>query len=80
MSEPVPGGKLEMFDGSIVGEYLEIVENESVKMKWKFKEWPEFADAHLTFVSFNDSCEVKVAYTNIPERDNHGTLIQIESI
>ena len=51
-----------------------------IKMKWKFKEWPEYADVVINFISFNDSCEVKVSYTNIPERDNHGNLIRTESI
>ena len=40
-----------------------------LKMKWKFKEWPEYADVVIEFVSFNDSCEVKVNYTNIPSHD-----------
>ena len=75
MSDPQPGGKLEMFDGSIEGVYEEIQENTQIKMKWKFKDWPDYANVLITFASFNDSCEVKVVYTNIPERDNHGNLV-----
>ena len=69
-----------MFDGSIVGVYEEVQENTMIKMKWKFKEWPDYADVVINFQSFNDSCEVQVSFSNIPERDNHGNLIRTESI
>ena len=49
-------------------------------MKWKFKEWSEFADVVVDFVSFNDSCEIKVAYTNIPRQDSFGNSIHIDKI
>ena len=80
VSEPVPEGRLEMFDGSIQGIYKEIEENKLIKMKWKFKEWPEYADVVVAFESFNDSCEVKVSFTNIPSHDNHNQYVHVESI
>ena len=80
LSELQVGGKLEMFDGSIQAVYEEIVENERLKMKWKFKEWPDYGDCVVTFHPFNDSCEVKVAITGIPSHDNHGQYIHIENI
>ena len=80
LSELQVGGKLEMFDGSIQGIYEELVENEKIKMKWKFKEWPEYADVVVAFTPFNDSCEVKVSYTNIPSHDTHGQYIHVEAI
>ena len=72
MSEPQPNGKLEMFDGSIQGIYQELQEDRLIRMKWKFKEWPDYADVVIEFVGFNDSCEIKVSYTNIPTHDSHG--------
>ena len=52
-----------------MGIYEELEEDRKIKMKWKFKEWADYADVVIEFVSFNDSCEVKVNFTNIPERD-----------
>ena len=80
VSEPRPEGKLEMFDGSIQGIYQELTEDTQIKMKWKFKHWAEYADVVIDFVSFNDSCEIKVSYTNIPDRDEYGNNIHTESI
>ena len=80
VSEPQPQGKLEMFDGSIQGIYEELEEDKKIKMKWKFKEWQEFADVIVEFEYFNDSCEVKVSYTNIPSHDQFDNHIHIESI
>lgn len=80
VSELQPEGKLEMFDGSIQGVYKELVENEKIVMKWKFKEWPEFADVVINFHAFNDSCEVTVSYTNIPTHDTFANFINVEQI
>ena len=49
-------------------------------MKWKFKEWGESADLAMTFEPQGDSCEVRLAFTNIPERDAMGNLIHTENI
>ena len=49
-------------------------------MKWKFKEWPDYADVAIEFTSFNDSCEIKVSYTNIPTHDEFGNNIHVENI
>ena len=80
VSEMQVGGKLEMFDGSIQGIYEEIQEDKKLRMKWKFKEWSEHADCVIDFVSFNDSCEIQVAFTNIPSHDSHGSHIHVENI
>lgn len=80
VSELQVGGKMEMFDGSIQGIYQEIVEDQKIRMKWKFKEWEEHADCVIDFISFNDSCEVNVSFTNIPTHDSFGSHIHVENI
>mmetsp|Transcript_45121 Transcript_45121/g.59825 ORF Transcript_45121/g.59825 Transcript_45121/m.59825 type:complete len:119 (+) Transcript_45121:77-433(+) len=80
VSELRVGGKLEMFDGSIQAIYEEIVDDKKIRMKWKFKEWEDYADCVVDFVSFNDSCEVNVTITNIPSHDSFGSHIHIENI
>ena len=69
-----------MFDGNIQGEYVEIEENTKIVLKWKFKEWTEFADVVITINNVNDSCEVAVAYTNIPEYDEFKSFVHLDKI
>ena len=62
VSEPQPGGKLEMFGGTIVAEYKSLTENEKLEMNWKFKDWENFADLVITFENFDDSCRVTLDF------------------
>ena len=80
VSQPQPGGELKMFDGNILGEYVEVEEGTKIVMKWKFKDWPEFADCVITIQNVNDSCEVLVDYQNIPEYDEFGAFIHLDKI
>ena len=69
-----------MFDGTIQGEYVSLEENSKIVMKWKFKDWPQFADCTVTFSGVNDSCDVLVDFKNIPEYDNFGGFIHLDKI
>ena len=69
-----------MFEGSIQGIYEELVDDELIRMKWKFKEWENYADVVVTFKATNDSCDVKVSMTNIPTHDSFGNHIHVENI
>ena len=80
VSEPQPGGKLEMFDGNIQGQYVEIEENTKIVMKWKFKDWDDFADLVISINNVNDSCELTLDYTNIPEYDSHKNFVHLDKI
>ena len=68
-----------MFDGTIVGEYISLDENKSIEMKWRFKDWSEFAHCKITFEGVS-STEVTVKITNIPEKDKFGTTIDPNGI
>lgn len=39
--EAEKGGKFQMFDGTITGEYIELSINRKIVMKWRYKNWPE---------------------------------------
>ncbi|XP_030777515.1 activator of 90 kDa heat shock protein ATPase homolog 2 isoform X2 [Rhinopithecus roxellana] len=39
--EAEKGGKFQMFDGNITGEYLELLTNKKIVMKWRCRNWPE---------------------------------------
>ena len=80
VSEPSPGGKLEMFDGNIQGEYVSVQEGTQIVMKWKFKDWDEYADLVIDIKNFNDSCELLLDYKNIPEYDSYKNFVHLDKI
>ncbi|KAF6320807.1 hypothetical protein mRhiFer1_000477 [Rhinolophus ferrumequinum] len=45
-------GKFQMFDGNITGEYIELLTNKKIVMKWRCRNWPEehYATVALNFV------------------------------
>ena len=48
-------------------------------MKWKFKEWPEFADCSISFEG-GSSVDIVVKMKNIPEHDKFNNYIHIDAI
>ena len=70
-----------MFDGMIEGEYVSLEENKAIEMKWKFKEWPAFADLTVRFEGAgSDSCEIVLDYRNIPDTDTFGSAVSLEKL
>uniref|UniRef100_A0A667GLH9 Activator of Hsp90 ATPase AHSA1-like N-terminal domain-containing protein n=1 Tax=Lynx canadensis TaxID=61383 RepID=A0A667GLH9_LYNCA len=39
--EAEKGGTFQMFDGNITGEYVELLTNKKIVMKWRHRNWPE---------------------------------------
>jgi hypothetical protein len=39
--DPHPGGSFSWFNGSVVGEFLELEADKKIVMKWKFNTWKE---------------------------------------
>ena len=70
-----------MFDGMITGEFVSLEENKQIVMKWKFREWSEFADLIMKFDSAgSDACELTLNYTNIPDMDNFGGYVNLDKL
>ena len=69
-----------MYDGTILGEYVSLEENERIVYKWKFKDWNEFADLVITFENYDDSCKITLDYTNIPEYDSFSNYVHLNKI
>ena len=79
--EPHPGGKLMMFDGMIQGEFVSLEANKAIEMKWKFKEWPSFAELLIRFDALGtDACEITLDYKNIPDTDSFGGYVNLEKL
>ena len=70
-----------MFDGMIEGEFISLEENKRIDMKWKFREWGSFADLKIAFENAgDDSCEIVLDFTNIPDVDSLGNGVNLEKL
>ncbi|EEZ99044.1 activator of 90 kDa heat shock protein ATPase homolog 1 [Tribolium castaneum] len=62
------GGKFELFNGNIVGQFDELVPGKKIVQQWRYKQWPE---GHYSTVTFNineksDHTEVNVVQSGVP--------------
>ena len=70
-----------MFDGMIQGEFVSLEENKQIVMKWKFREWADFADVTMKFDNAGtDACEITLDYQNIPDKDSFGEYVNLEKL
>lgn len=44
------GGKFELFNGNIIGQFEELVPGKKIVQQWRYKQWPE---GHYSTVTFN---------------------------
>lgn len=66
--EAEKGGKFQMFDGNIIGEYVELVTNRKIIMKWRCRSWPEehYATVELNFVPAPGQTELQLDCKGVP--------------
>ncbi|XP_077179450.1 activator of 90 kDa heat shock protein ATPase homolog 1 isoform X1 [Paroedura picta] len=69
------GGKFQLLDGSVTGEFIELVPEKQITMKWRFKSWPEghFATINLAFSDKADETEVRLEGKGIPAQEEERT-------
>ncbi|XP_058542377.1 activator of 90 kDa heat shock protein ATPase homolog 2-like [Neofelis nebulosa] len=55
-------GTFQMFDGKITGEYVELLTNKKIVMKWRYRNWPEehHATVALNFVPTPGQTELQL--------------------
>eukprot|EP00923_Selenidium_pygospionis_P004702 GHVN01007751.1.p1 GENE.GHVN01007751.1~~GHVN01007751.1.p1 ORF type:complete len:106 (+),score=24.82 GHVN01007751.1:149-466(+) len=64
-----------LFGGGVVGEILEVKENEVIVMSWRSIEWN---DGHMSKVKIifekdgPESTKVHLTHTGVPNEDKHG--------
>lgn len=65
------GGSFVLFGGNVVGKFMELVRGEKIVMEWRFKDWHEGHHSNVTilFKQKDDSTELKLTQTGIPESD-----------
>ena len=83
VSQPTVGGKYELYGGMIHGEYTKVEDNSSVTMKWRMKDWKDgvFSTVVISFTDLgDDSCEVAVEQTEIPEYDQYDKFVHLDNL
>ncbi|NWH57974.1 AHSA2 ATPase, partial [Geococcyx californianus] len=73
--EAEKGGKLQMFDGCVSGEYAELVPGQRIVLKWRCRNWPEehYATVALHFKAVAAQTELQVECTGVPVSNEDST-------
>lgn len=63
-----PGGKFALFGGNVTGEFVELVQNKSIRMKWRLKEWSpdHYANLSFTFVPGETQTVMETKWVGVP--------------
>ncbi|XP_008941216.1 PREDICTED: activator of 90 kDa heat shock protein ATPase homolog 2, partial [Merops nubicus] len=69
------GGKLQMFDGCVSGEYTELVPSQRLVLKWRCRSWPDehYATVALTFKDMGAQTELQLECKGVPVSDEDST-------
>ncbi|XP_041123250.1 activator of 90 kDa heat shock protein ATPase homolog 1-like [Polyodon spathula] len=69
------GGKFKLLEGNVTGEFLELVPEQKIGMKWRFKTWPteHYANITIHFVDQSGETELKVDCKGVPVNEEDRT-------
>ncbi|XP_019374279.1 PREDICTED: activator of 90 kDa heat shock protein ATPase homolog 1 [Gavialis gangeticus] len=69
------GGKFHLLEGSVSGEFINLVPEKQLVMKWRFKSWPggHFATITLNFIDKGGETEVCLEGKGIPASEEERT-------
>ncbi|KAM7271106.1 hypothetical protein ACFE04_030320 [Oxalis oulophora] len=76
------GGEISIFDGSVTGSNLELVEGKLIVQKWRFGSWPDGIDSTVKLVLEEPEPGVTVinlTHTDVPEEDRYGNSTVVEN-
>ncbi|NXY13805.1 AHSA2 ATPase, partial [Atrichornis clamosus] len=73
--EAEKGGKLQMFEGCVSGEYTELVPSQRIVLKWRCRSWPDehYATVALNFQNLAAQSEVQLECKGVPVSHEEGT-------
>lgn len=71
------GGKFALFGGNICGEFVDLVPQERIVQKWRFKTWPDnhFSQVTFTITQGEDTTKVELEQTGVPVSDVERTRL-----
>lgn len=75
MVENQRGGKFRLLDGNVTGEFLDLVPDERIVMKWRFKTWPSehYATVTLVLKDKGDETELELEARGVPTNEEERT-------
>ena len=79
---PKVGESFSLFNGSIEGKQIEIVQNERIVQDWRSSSWPAgvFSRVVITFSSPSEGKTImQLKQTGIPEEDNYGNSNTVDN-
>ncbi|KGL84800.1 Activator of 90 kDa heat shock protein ATPase 2, partial [Tinamus guttatus] len=73
--EAEKGGKLQMFDGCVSGEYAELVPSQRIVLKWRCRNWPDehYATVALNFKAAAAQTELQLECKGVPVSNEDST-------
>ncbi|NWX24311.1 AHSA2 ATPase, partial [Aegotheles bennettii] len=73
--EAEKGGKLQMFDGCVSGEYMELVPSQRIVLKWRCRNWPDehYATVALHFKDVAAQTELHLECKGVPVSNEDST-------
>jgi len=65
------GGKFSLYGNSISGEFVDLVLNEKIKMRWRLKDWPpaHYSEVTLVLEDRDGSTQLNLTQSGIPSSD-----------
>ncbi|XP_019404760.1 PREDICTED: activator of 90 kDa heat shock protein ATPase homolog 2 isoform X1 [Crocodylus porosus] len=62
------GGKLQLFNGCVTGEYVELLPSQRIVMKWRCRNWPDehYATVALNFKDMATQTELQLELKGVP--------------
>ncbi|MBN3305078.1 AHSA1 ATPase, partial [Amia calva] len=69
------GGKFRLMEGNVCGEFLDLVPEEKIVMKWRYKTWPceHYATITVNFINRSHETELKVECKGVPVSEEERT-------
>ncbi|XP_075474410.1 uncharacterized protein LOC142505345 [Primulina tabacum] len=76
------GGEFSIFDGSVTGKNVELLEGKLIVQNWRFGSWPDGIQSKVR-LSFDEPesgvTVVKLTHADIPEEDRYGNSTVVEN-
>ncbi|KAJ8399197.1 hypothetical protein AAFF_G00415760 [Aldrovandia affinis] len=78
MVDAQKGGRFQLLEGNVFGEFQELVPEQKIVMKWRYNTWPceHYATIVLNFVERGGETELKLECKGVPaseeDRTKHG--------
>ena len=72
-----------MYDETITAEYIEVVADKLIKMKWRMKDWSAdvYSQVEISLEDGGDTnTDVKVSQTEIPEYDTYQKFVHLDNL